>query len=464
MAESTANILLGEAYLEQAIQDTHFFNGRLLTAGDLRHLQEASRLRDHQLGRALGTGVACGLHVRLRPGGAEDGTPVLVVTKGLAINRLGQAIALPQDAEVLLDQPESAPVPKSGYFETCQPPERDGRLVPGKGAYLFVVRPALGFKGLAPRRGFGQAVPIEGCDRDLLIEGAQFRLVEIDVNELGNLSEATRRDLAELLEDVEESAAEGLAAQNKLRNWLAHACFGTEELLDWPRDPFARQAGSFFDAVIGSPFSEYGVLDELRGQCAIDDCDVPLALICWTRSGVKWVDMWSVRRRLALPAHALPWPPAFNDRRQAEGEAILLQFQEQVSALVHASNTDLALARIEARQFFRYLPAVGLLPIASGSGTGTLSYDTFFHDMTVRQPIFIEGAQLPVLLQESVVYPPIDVDAQTVVWLYTVRENAQALLGMADPAQGYIVFASGHTPYRGEPRYDVHHWDFGNLA
>ena len=31
-------------------------------------------------------------------------------------------------------------------------------------------------------------------------------------------------------------------------------------------------------------------------------------------------------------------------------------------------------------------------------------------------------------------------------------------------AKDHLVFASGHTAYRGEARYDVHHWDFANFS
>jgi hypothetical protein len=110
---------------------------------------------------------------------------------------------------------------------------------------------------------------------------------------------------------------------------------------------------------------------------------------------------------------------------------------------------------------FDYLPPIGLLPISSANA---FNFDTFFSEMTAREPIFIEGAQLRPLIREAVHYPPIDTKGKVVVWLYVVRENAQAALGSGNPPQSYIVFATGHTWYRGEAHYDIHHWNFGNYS
>jgi hypothetical protein len=125
------------------------------------------------------------------------------------------------------------------------------------------------------------------------------------------------------------------------------------------------------------------------------------------------------------------------------------------------SDPTLNLGTISATGRFRYLPPAALLPVGAGRG---FDYSVFFGQMTHRNPIFIEGAQLRSLLQESFDYPPIDVNSEIVVWLYLVRENAQASLSSAQPPQSYLVFASGHMPYRGEARYDVHHWNFGNFS
>lgn len=50
--------------LEQGIANTHFFNGRLLTAEALRAEQEANRQQRQRLGQAIGGGVVYGLQVQ----------------------------------------------------------------------------------------------------------------------------------------------------------------------------------------------------------------------------------------------------------------------------------------------------------------------------------------------------------------------------------------------------------------
>ena len=141
---------------------------------------------------------------------------------------------------------------------------------------------------------------------------------------------------------------------------------------------------------------------------------------------------------------------------------MLQQFQDQIQDMLRESGLNLTVGL--ARDHFKYLPPAGLLPIAGDLLHKGFNYDAFFSGMTTRNPVFIEGAQLRPLLQEAVFYPPLDTAGPVVVWLYVVRENAQALLLSPQPSQGYMVFASGHMPYRGEARYDVHHRDFGNFS
>src|SRR5438477_4882380 len=92
-----------EPVLTGGIKDTHFFNGRILTADDLRTMQAAARHHDAQLGRATGDGVAYGLDVSPAPGGPNGDTSVVLhVTRGLALNLLGERAALPAAVDVAL--------------------------------------------------------------------------------------------------------------------------------------------------------------------------------------------------------------------------------------------------------------------------------------------------------------------------------------------------------------------------
>lgn len=91
-----------ELVLEGGILNTHFFNGRFLTAEDLETEQQANRLQHRQLGQAAGKGVVYGMEVRLSSGGDEGEAPTVSVTRGLALNRKGYALSLADDVEVAL--------------------------------------------------------------------------------------------------------------------------------------------------------------------------------------------------------------------------------------------------------------------------------------------------------------------------------------------------------------------------
>src|SRR5262249_60390177 len=83
-----------EPVLSGGIKDTHFFNGRILTADDLRTMQTAARQHDAQLGRAIGDGVAYGLEVSVGSIDSSTGRVALAITAGLAFNGVGQATAV----------------------------------------------------------------------------------------------------------------------------------------------------------------------------------------------------------------------------------------------------------------------------------------------------------------------------------------------------------------------------------
>ena len=431
MAETAIRKQLLESFLEQGIQDTNFFNGRLLTAGDLVTLQEASRSRDRQLGLGIGAGVVQGLEVRLLSNGSDGNPPVLAVSKGLAFNRVGQAVALGQDAEVRLakDQPAESSSGKPA-FDVCLPIQ-NGQPLPGKGAYVFAARPASGYQGQAPRRGLGQAAKVEGCDRDLLQEGAQFRLVPLDVTSLDKLAKATRDTLAQLLKDADKSGAAGLQAQHKLRNRLAHVCFGTEELAAWRRDPFARTADEFSGAAVHSPYATYGAVDELRGQALLDDCDVPLAVVCWTQTGIKWVDMWAVRRRIVRLPVGDPWSLLLDERRAAESEAMLLQFQRQLEEMLAEPSRK----SVTAASRFQYLPPAGYLPV----DTAEFDKEKFFQGLAVTSEE-MDPAFVRLLIWRSLYLDPID-----------LADPAPLRVFYHEDAPGYVVFVRDESQPAAQP-------------
>jgi len=415
-----SQISLQQPILDGGIRSINFFNGRLLSARDLTREQSANREADRRLGQAVGEGIAYGLEVSKSIASTQQ-APVVTVDAGLAVNRLGQTLMLTAKTEIALVR-QAAPGPgNTNPFTECAPLQT-GTYVAGAGIYLLTIAPAQGTEGRAATHSLESTSA--SCNTDTTVTAVQFRLVQLD----------QQISTAEMLD------------QNKLRNLIAYKCFGVDSTSKFPVDPFTTN------------LEKYGLLDDLRPTW-LTECEVPLAILYWTLvDGIKFIDLWSVRRRLARRLTDKTWPFLTSERTTREGEAMYLQFQSQLKDL---QGSGLAASQIKAKDHFKYMPAAGLLPVGGASG---FNYETFFNEITIRQPIFIEGAQLRPLFQESFEYPPVETSSELVYYLYIVRENAQQSLAGALSTQTYMVFASGHTPYRGEARYDVHHWNFGNFS
>jgi hypothetical protein len=461
--------------LDGGIHSTNFFNGRLLTAEDMLREQTANRLQHRQLGQAGGDGVAYGLEVSEKKEVAPPGNPsrIVSVTAGMAINRLGQALCLASDTDVALVRAKEVAAQDAGLFRSCEPPAGTDILA-GAGIYLLVMAPASGFEGTAPASGIGGGGG--GCRKRDAVEGVQFRLVEVKLEKLPSIGAAARDRVTQLAVDIEAAPQEKKKNLSKLRNLLAHLCFGTEELAGFVRDPFRREAGK-------APLSSYGVVDAMRSlkSPALTDCDVPLALLYWTGSGIQFVDIWSVRRKPVPRSTSLAWP-VLSARRLAEAEAVFLQFQSQIEEMTAAGTSPLDLARFEAAGWFSYLPAAGMIPIdtayavaylreagaksfkAAAQSSG-IAPANFFKGVTCRKAAVLEGAQMGQLLGDSFRYPPMDLDAlgSEMIWLYFVRENIEMLV-QSDPPRPYLVFTNGHMPYLGNARFDLARFNYSNYG
>lgn len=441
--------------LQGGIRNTNFFNGRLLTADDLRAEQAANRQQHQQLGVAVGAGVVEGYDVQLAPTG-NSAKPVLRVTKGLAITRKGAALALAEDVDVaLVRQPKTALLSgDAGLFAVCRPEATTPSATIAEGVYVFVVSPASGFTEHAPVVGFNGNGVASGCDHRYAVEGVRFGLVGVDLAQLSFVDAATRGELVQLL------AQTNPASRTRLRNRLAHLCFGTAEAASFATDPFRLLSGQ-------SPLAAgYGLIDWMRSRGDLTQCDVPLALLLWTTAGVQFVDLWSVRRTPTPPPVSSVWPLQTGSRRPGEGEAAFLQFQTQLADMVASGVFGATLTQLHALDLFRYLPAAGMVPLATSRYQGFELAD-FFAGMAVPDPVHITGDELAALLRMAHTFPPIDLgrQQQELVWLYLVRENMEAVaVGGAAPPQPYVVFSSGHMPYAGQARYSLDHWNFANYA
>jgi hypothetical protein len=433
---------LEQAIVDQGIHFTNFFNGQLLSGKDLTREKAANRQARELLGKAAGYGIAYGLEVQHETTLADNGEPVVRVTAGLGINREGAAIQLEKDVLVRLDTGKSGTSGESGtsseeVFIRCSDVELDdGTYVPGAGLYLMTVMPVEVKRGQAPVNGLRNSTAT--CGYETITEGVRFRSIKLELSD------------------------EDLGQGNCLRNHIAYRMFGTTDpgYTDFVADPF------------GLPAEGYGWLDTLRDG-RLYDCEIPLALIYRTAlDGLVFVDNWSVRRRLMTPP--LTQAPLFApERRLREGEAMFLQFQEQFQWLRRHSSVT-AFTNLRLREYFRYVPAAGVVPLStprdepSGTRPRGVNFRKFFKDVIYRhllndENIVIEGARVVPLLRAAREYPPVDLTTGEMLWIYSVRENLQAIeASPLNPPQQYVIFTSGHMPFMGDPHYDVNRFNFSN--
>ncbi len=417
---------ISQPILDGGVRQPNFFNGRPLTADDLKDLQAASDRRHEQLARAIGHGVVVGLQVE--PVRGDEGR--VDVKKGLAVSRAGEILSLEEDTEVALTKGDGdGERASAGAFSACEASVASD-VPAGTGACILVASPASGFEARAAKVGVRDEGVARGCGDRYRVEGIRFRLVPVD---LGN---------ADLVgEEIRELAGANVSDQldkvSKLRNLLAHRCFRTKMLAAFPEAPFsALQPG--------------GLLDALLGNEALTEADVPLALLYRANETMQFIGMWSVRRRPVRPRVDEEWPFHTGQRRIAEAEATFLQFQEQLDWL---GANPLDLSQAQAADYFRYLPAAGYLPIPGEAAR------SFFSGFPIDR-FATDRATLRALIHRSWFLDPIDLaDAEErsgqlppVVRLHEGRET--------DAARGYVLFergartevpAPGRRPRRAEP-------------
>lgn len=438
------------AILDEEARNVHYFNGRVLYAEDLAKEQAAHRHRLERLGRLAGEGVAWGLQVEL----AEDGAVPRTVTvhPGVAVNPRGQVLHLTQEVDLAVAGDVAPPEREDALFEAC-----GGKTaVPdGLGPYVLLVGPASEYSERVPHVGIGDDGVSRGCGRRFVVEGVQFRLVHLDVEDGLPVPDTLFSPLRKLMLKATLSEAE----ESRLRNLLAHWCLGTAAAPGaYPRDLYGLvQAGGTV---------RYGPVDALRqageeASASISDCEVPLALLYWSGTGIRYVDPWAVRRSLTRASTASGPLGALAERRRAESEAAFFQFQAQLATLATPDRSITSLSVIRAGSYFRYLPPVGLVPERAG-GFG-LTYLEFFQTLTYRRPVFVHEARVPALIEEARAFPPVDLHSGELIWLYRVRSNREPRNGGEEP-QPFLLFTSGQLPYMGDAQFDLAYWNYANYG
>lgn len=407
-------IKLQEPIKNGSLSATNFFNGRLVTGTDLTREQDSRREAVRRIGKAVGTGIVYGLEVEKDYLAGND--PVVNVSAGLAINGCGQALYVAKDTNVNLLERFGSTVQSSSIFGECQPLQV-GTYTAGYGLYLLVLTPAQKNEGSAPTSGLNNA--FSTCNTDVILETAQFRLLAIDPFLSG----------------------ETLPNQQKLRNYLAYRCYGVEETQKFFADP------------LGFSIKSYGLIDEM-GDGVLSNSDVPLAIINWTSTGIKFVEMWAVRRRLIKRSDDEDWKQLLGERRKAETEAMMHQFTDQIEQLERETAN---LTVIEADDIFRYLPPAGIIPLASPGKKG-FDADNFFGNHGSTEITNTDGDRLRVLLDQAVSHEPIDLQANEKIQLYYIRENIKAF-DDGENVRKVMVFARHSLPYIGVARFDEAVWN-----
>jgi len=385
---------LDTVFTNHSIRHPNFFNGRILTATDLREEQAAGVKRSRYLGQAVGSGVVYGLAVAIAP----DDPAALTVTNGLAVNPRGEALSLqvgeaqPPDGgvpttQIRLTAPAAVTQPASkSPFVPC---EIGGAPLPIAGVrtghYLLAITTATRLSGSAPNSGFDGDRP--GCTHRHEEIGVQFKLIPLTTTDFPG----------------------GEEAHPDNRSRLAHLCLGTHEVVGLAND------------LLQAPAS-YGLLDRLRQAQRLTDCDVPLAAFHFQPPRVRFVDMWTVRRPCWPDHRDQGWlhtqPSLVGRRRAIEARAFLLQFQQQIADLRARGQVG-----IRARDVFEYLPAAGYLPTGTATQPG-FALNTFFADTPVRH-VNLDPSQVRSLFHQSFSYDPMPPDSEAIA-VYPVVMAGQA--------------------------------------
>lgn len=430
MTASNAIAQLQEPLTDGGIRNVNFFNGRLLTGKDMTREQLARREADARLGRASGEGVAFGLEAWRDPLNDRPQAPVLRVAAGLAINRAGQTLCLPRDTSVALTRrfEGDAGGVCGCVFAACDALS-DGSYVAGAGVYVLTLAPAQANEGRAPTNGLDPGNV--RCNTDATVDAVQFRLFSVPQPRFADLDPASAT----------------------FRNRLAYRCFGIEERIDALIDPLREDP------------AQYGLVDELRAL-GLSDCDVPLALVYWTSTGLRFVDLWAVRRRPVAPDALASGAFHARERRLVEAEAMCAQFQQHLSDLIAASPAPITLT---AREHFRYLPPFGLIPLQSDPLRGC-SDATFFAGIPRRprqasgqSTPFIDARQLGALRDAALAHAPTDTASGEMLWVHRPWQTVRAL-HRGESAHQLLVFASGQLSQHGVARFDLARADYSNYA
>ncbi len=393
---SSTTTRLGTPLAEQAIRHVNFFNGRLVTQGDMARTQQAQHEADARLGQGLGAGVVHGLEISI----ADAAQRQLRVTAGLGLSAAGGTLCLGSDQLLALaPTPDAGSIAGTGGFGRCGT-LAGGGYVAGNGLYLLTLAPISIKEGKAPVLALdpGHA----GCNSDATVEAVQLRLLRIEDTLLARLGLAAN--------------PVGAAAVSKWRSAVAYACFGYPALAAAHAQP-------------GTAPTSAGLLQGLRAV-SLSDCELPLGLVYLTASaGIAFIDAWAVRRRVAGEPASSAWSAWFGPGLDALGEAQLAQFQQQLSEIPAGS-----LAGLKAADWFAWLPPAGFL---DASGTRRVDGMAFLDTRRPARTVPLAAGDVRALLGQALRRDAIDLAAagnRPRLRLYAVEGGPQCFVREAPNA------------------------------
>lgn len=379
-----------EPVLRDGIKQLNYHNGQVLSAEQLKEDQQFHRQRDWLLGKSIGDGVLQGLFVEKDPALTRESEKIFVVKvdRGTAINRLGQVLHLEAPVSIHLVKQKEAQSARAGLFAACDKTPA-GTILTNQGLYLLTVLPASGFSGrIAHFEETAFGVTQVDCLSKYAVEGVLFRLLRIP--------------------------APDNTSKEQLRNLAAHACLGTV--------PWEEIGKNLIDFATGkNDLPRTSIIQALRSNGTLDDCEVPLALISWEADILHYIDCWAVRRALSFSRSRLGLPLAFSGVKMPCGEAAFLQFQAQMED-IRSALSNAALEALQVDQNFRYLPPAGLVPVNSTAGKG-VNLKQFWGSHVRGYPDVLDPQQWRAILNESLDEDPIDLSEPGYIHLYSLKEN-----------------------------------------
>ncbi len=378
------------------VRAPNYFNGRLLSAGDLEQERDAGRELVGRVGRAVGAGVAYGFEV------SRAGDWLVHVEPGLVIGNQGQALELDDPVDVCLVLPRdridaAAPAtvgtaPVAGRFTRCLPTAGGQPVLANANVFALAVGPKCGSEGSAPSSTLG-ATGASCTARDRLT-GLRFELVPLTVG------------VTEEPVPTPDAAADpdAVARLSRFRSRVARAFF---------------QLGRGTDPAPPTPWAtarDGGGLGTL----------VPLAVIYLrTTAGITFVDLWPVRRPAGGGAADAAWDGLLGRPRRREVEAMIRQFHSHAAEIAAQTDLQPTLKTLPANRLFDWLPPAALLP-------SRFDRAAFFGARLIPPEMPLAPAQLSRVLAESLDGDPIDLTgaANDLISVY------------ADDPSGTVLFAS----------------------